>query len=119
VQKIESAKPLHCLELVTGKNLTGTVLLSEDRISTQIYSFADRFHIKGEQPVILRTETNDIVSLHSNITTLPGTRSRVGEPQRTTYRQDIVSNIAVVGHDAWAAEDGSSASPFASSIQRS
>jgi ApeA N-terminal domain 1 len=105
VPKIESAKPLHCLELVTGKNLTGTLLLSEDRISTQIYSFADRFHIKGEQPVILQTETNDIVSLHSNVTTLPRTHWRGREPQRTTYRQEIVSNIAVVGHDAWAAQD--------------
>jgi hypothetical protein len=104
--KIEVGKPLHCLELVTGKNLSGTVLITEDRISAQIYSFGDRFHIKGEQPVFLRTEANDIVSLHSNITTLPGTHSRFGELPRTTYRQEIISNIAVVGHDAWTASDG-------------
>ena len=101
----ESGKPLHCLELVTGKNLTGTVLLAEERIRTEIYSFQDHFHIQGEKPVFVQTETNDIVSLHSNITTIPGTRSRFGEPQRTTYRQEIASNIAIVGHDAWEAKD--------------
>jgi hypothetical protein len=104
--KIDVGKPLHCLELVTGKNLTGTVLLSGERISAQIYSFGDWFHIKGEEPVFLQTEANDIVSLHSNITTLPGTHSRLSEPQRTAYRQEIISNIAIVGHDAWAAKDG-------------
>jgi hypothetical protein len=81
VPKVEIGKPLHCLELVTGKNLTGTVLLSEERISIQIYSFADRFHIKGEHPVFLQTETNDIVSLHSNITTVPE-HTRVSANQR-------------------------------------
>ena len=46
--KFEIGKPLHCQELATGKNLTGTVLLSEERSSAQIYSFSDRFHINGD-----------------------------------------------------------------------
>jgi hypothetical protein len=104
--RFEIGEPLHCQELVTGKNLTGTVLLSEERIRTHIYSFSDHFHIKGEQPLFLRTETNDIVSLHSNITTIPGTHSKPDQPDRTTYRQDVVSNVAVIGHDAWTPEDG-------------
>jgi hypothetical protein len=102
--KIESAKPVHCVELVTGKSLTGTLLLSEEEINVRIYSYADHFYIEGEQPVFLQTETNEIVSLHSNITTIPGTHSRNIEPRRTTYRQEIVSNVAVVGHDPWTAQ---------------
>ncbi|UPK05727.1 hypothetical protein [Bradyrhizobium sp. 170] len=103
--KIESGKPLHCIELVTGENLTGTVLVSDEEIRARIYSYADFFHIKGEQPVFLQTETNEIVSLHSNVTTIAGTSSRNIAPQRETHRQEILSNVAVVGHDPWRAED--------------
>jgi hypothetical protein len=91
--------------MVTGKNLTGTLLLSDEEIRAQIYSYTEFFYIKGEQPIILQAETNHIVSLHSNITTAPGTTSRIIEPRRTTYHQDIISNLAVVGHDPWTAED--------------
>jgi hypothetical protein len=104
--KIETGKPSHCLELVTGKNLTGTVLLSNEQIITQIYSFHDHFRINGDQPIFLRAETTDIVSLHSNITAEARRNVRPGEPERTAYRQGIISNIAVIGHNAWAAEDG-------------
>src|SRR5882757_56345 len=104
--KIESGKPLHCVELVTGESLTGTVLVSDEELRAVIYSYTDHFHIKGEQPVFLQTETNEIVSLHSDITTIEGTSSRNIPPQRVTYRQEIISNVAVVGHDPWTAEDG-------------
>ncbi len=105
MHKIESGKPVHCVEMVTGKNLTGTLVLSDESIRAQIYSYTEFFFIKGEQPIILQAETTDIVSLHSNLTTVPGTTSRHIEPQRTTYRQEIISNLAFVGHDPWTAED--------------
>lgn len=104
--KLKSGKPLHCVELVTGQSLTGTVLVSDDELRAEIYSYTGHFHIKGEQPVFLQTETNEIVSLHSNVTTIAGTSSRNIAPQRATRRQEILSNVAVVGHDAWEAEDG-------------
>lgn len=105
MHKIEGGKPVHCVEMVTGKNLTGTLVLSDERIRAQIYSYTEFFYIEGEQPIILQAETNDIVSLHSNLTTVPGTTSRTIEPLRTTYRQEITSYLAVVGHDPWTAED--------------
>src|SRR6266581_2152936 len=104
--KIESGKPLHCVELVTGKSLTGTMLVSDEEIRAEIFSYTGHFHIEVEQPVFLQTETNEIVSLHSNITTIAGTNSRNIAPQRVTRRQEIISNVAVVGHDPWTAEDG-------------
>src|SRR6266481_9537232 len=104
--KIESGKPLHCVELVTGERLTGNVLISDEEIRADIYSYTDFFHIKGEQAVFLQAETNEIVSLHSNITTVAGTNSRNIEPKRATRRQEIISNVAVVGYDPWTAEDG-------------
>jgi len=101
---VERGKPVHCVEMVTGKNLTGTLVLSDERICAQIYSYDDFFQIDGELPIILRSETNDIVTLHSNLTTVPGTTFR-SEPPRRTFRQDITSYLAVVGHDPWTAED--------------
>ncbi|MBR0773314.1 hypothetical protein JQ625_00580 [Bradyrhizobium diazoefficiens] len=103
--KIEIGKPLHCVELVTGQSLTGTVLVSNDELRTDIYSYTGHFHINGEQPVFLQTATNEIVSLHSNVTMNAGTNSRNTAPQRATQRQEILSNVAVVGHDPWRAED--------------
>lgn len=102
--KIDAGEPVHCVELITGRNLTGTVVVSEKTISASIYSYTDFFHLKGE-PIILRAATNEIVSLHSNITHGPGETSRLIEPKRTTYRQEVVSNFAVVGHDPWTTED--------------
>src|SRR5258708_626704 len=74
MSKIESGKPLHCVELVTGKDLTGTVMVSSEELRAEIYSYTDHFDIKGEHPLFLQTETNEIVSLHSNITTIAGTQ---------------------------------------------
>jgi hypothetical protein len=109
MHKVESGRPVHCLEMVTGKNLTGTLVLSDETISAQIYSYTDPFHIAGEQPIILLAETNYIVSLHSNITAGPANITagpgRSFRPQRAIYRQEIISNLAVVGRDPWTAED--------------
>jgi hypothetical protein len=106
MSKIEIGKPLHCVELITGESLTGTVLISEEEIRAAIYSYTGHFHLNGEVPVFLQTETNEIVSLHSNVTTIAGTSSRNIAPKRETRRQEILSNLAVVGHDPWGAGDG-------------
>lgn len=104
--KMESGKPLHCVELVTGKYLTGTVVISDNELRAKIYSYNDHFHIKGDEPLFLQTETTEIVSLHSNVSTIAGTRSRNIAPERVTYQQEILSNVAVVGPDPWASGDG-------------
>lgn len=101
----ETGTPIHCIELNTGSNLTGTVLVSEETMRADIYNYAGFFFIKPEQPIFLRTATNDIVSLYSNISAGPGTASRLidraKETYQTTHHQEIVSNIVVVGHDRW------------------
>jgi hypothetical protein len=105
MQSADYRERMHCVELVTGKHLTGTLELSEERIHASIYSYTGFFNISGEQPIILQTEANDIVSLHSNITTVPGKHSRVIKPRRTVYQQEIISNLAIVGHNPWMADD--------------
>jgi hypothetical protein len=74
-----------------------------------VYDYSEIFFINPDQPIYLRTAENDIVSLYSNISSIPGTASRLIDPVRdayqTTYHQEIISNIAVVGGDRWRVMD--------------
>lgn len=101
----ESSETLHCLEMNTGKNLTGILQLSDGSIRAHIYSYDERFNIHAEGPIFLLTEKNAVVSLYWNITTSSGSSSRLIQPARTTYSQDIISSIAVIGHDQWTDAD--------------
>lgn len=103
--EIKSGETVHCMEMNSGRKFTGTFKFDQDGIHTYIYSFEKSFFIRPEDPIVLLTEKNVIVSLHSNISAPPGSSSRIREPKRTTYRQDITSNIAVIGHDGWTATD--------------
>ena len=109
MRMVKSGKPVHCVETLTGKNLTGLLTISDEDIRVKIYSYANFFEIEEEKPIVLRTETNEIVTLHSSITINSGQTSR--RPQ-TIYHQELVSNIAVVGHDPWKTEDGVSRVTF-------
>lgn len=103
--KIKSGEAVHCVELTSGKKLTGTFKLDQEGIHAYIYSYENPFFIKRKEPVVLLTEKNEIVSLHSILTGPPGNNSRLIDPTRIIYRQDIISNIAVIGHDEWTAID--------------
>ncbi|MHC1753734.1 ApeA N-terminal domain 1-containing protein [Humidesulfovibrio sp.] len=96
---------IHCTELMTGKNLTGFFSLRDDHIGVKIYSYDDPFYINTDAPIILRTEDNEVVTLHENVGGPPGNSYRPTTPPRICYRQDIISNIAVIGHDAWTEDD--------------
>ncbi len=96
---------IHCTELMTGTKLTGFFILHDDHIGAKIYSYDDPFYINTDTPIIIRTEDNEIVTLHSNVGGPPGNSYRPTTPPRICYRQDIISNIAVVGHDAWTDDD--------------
>lgn len=103
--EIESDEAVHFVELTSGDKLTGIFKFDEDTIRTHIFSYEKVFFIKPENPIFLWAEKNVIVSLHSNIAGPPGTTSHTREPERTIYRQDIISNIAVFGSDKWASSD--------------
>ncbi len=95
----------HCIELMTGKNLPGSVSISDNGITARIYGYDESFHINSDCPIFLRTENNDIVSLHDNIGGPPGHSSRSLPSRMICFRLDVVGNIAVVGHDAWTDSD--------------
>jgi len=103
--KSDAQQPIHCMELMTGRNLTGFFSLRDDHIGATLYSYDDPFHVETEAPIHLCAANNEIISLHSNVAKSSGEHSRLSTPARTTYQQEIISNIAVTGHDAWTDKD--------------
>lgn len=101
--------PVHCVELNTGSNLTGTLLVSKDTMRVNIHSYDAFFRIPSKHPVFLKTADADTVSLHSNITGGTGNTSRAIDQREQTYEtiyhQEIVSNIVVVGNTRWEETD--------------
>lgn len=96
---IEKGRPLHCVETVTGQNITGIILLSEDEIRVDLHSYTDRFHINVEQPIYLVAETGHVVSLHANV--YSNGSEPISRRDRPIYHQGFISNVAVVGYDQW------------------
>lgn len=74
-----------------------------------IHSYDEYFLIRSEFPIFLKTAEADTVSLHSNITVGTGETSRLIDQKEqtyeTTYHQEIISNIAVVGNTRWEETD--------------
>ncbi len=56
-----------CRELNTGKEYNGFFYFDDNTIKAEICSFEDSFYIKEESPIFLHSENNNIISLHSNI----------------------------------------------------
>lgn len=95
---------VHCQELVTGRKLTGIFQMTDRRIVTDIFGYDEWFYLKPDKPLHIQTADNKIVSLFHNISSPPGSSSRLIEPKMHSLKQHIVSNFAVVGHDVWPAE---------------
>jgi ApeA N-terminal domain 1 len=102
---IEPGSKILCQELNTGKAYTVFFYLDDKTISTEICSYDESFHLVPEKPIFLRTENNQIVSLHSNISDYPGSSVRMIEPKMETHKQHVISNTAVIGHDRWEEAD--------------
>ncbi|WP_342237160.1 hypothetical protein [Inquilinus sp. OTU3971] len=100
--KIDRAKALHCVETITGQNLTGTLSLAEDGIRVELYSFSKLFRIEAARPIYLIAQTGQVVSLHSNVGNGLGTNYHYDRP---VYHQGFISNVAIVGHDRWVDTD--------------
>ena len=79
--KIKSGETVHCVELTSGKKLTGTFRFDQEGIRAYIYSYEEFVFITREEPIVLLTEKNEIVSLHRILTSPPGNNSRMIDPK--------------------------------------
>ncbi|MBA8903181.1 hypothetical protein FHW17_004093 [Phyllobacterium sp. P30BS-XVII] len=83
----DKEKMLHCIETVTGDNLAGIMVLSEDEIRVDLYNYNEFFHIKSEQPIYFIIETGQVVSFHDNVDNGSGTRHH---HERTNTIRDLL-----------------------------
>lgn len=88
--------------MVTGKGLTGTLLLSDGGIRADLYGYTEPFHIAVDQPIYFTAKTGQVVSFHSNTDLGMGTTTR---GDRRFYHRGIIADLAVVGHDRWTETD--------------
>ena len=100
--RIELGRPLHCVEINTGRNLTGILHLYENEISADIYSYSDLTVIDATKQIYFITQDAKTVSFHSNVSWHLGKTLSHG---RNVYHQRIISNVAIVGSDRWTASD--------------
>ena len=94
-----------CTELTSGEKYSGKFQFGDDGISTTLVSFDGPILVKLESPIILITEKLDVISLYDSFTGHRGKTFRNDRPAKTAHTQKIVSNIAVVGNDEWAADN--------------
>jgi hypothetical protein len=101
---IPRSQKIHCQELNSGKYRTGFFLLDDTTITAELYGYDDPFYLDVEdQPLYLRTSSNNIISLYSNIVG-SGTNFR-RKQKMTVHHEKIISNVAVIGPDLWSESD--------------
>jgi hypothetical protein len=88
--------------MVTGRGLTGTLLLSDSEIRADLYGYAEPFQIAVDQPIYFTAQTGQVVSFYSNAEIGMGTTTRA---DRRFYHRGIIADFAVVGHDRWTEND--------------
>jgi hypothetical protein len=103
---VELGRSYFCREETSGEGYSGLFQIGDEEIWAKLFSFDQPFCVDAKDHLILRLEDNRFVSLHDNIS-MPGECAYdLREPKRTAYAQRVVSNIAVIGRDAWMPTDG-------------
>jgi len=101
---ISQSKKILCYELNTGKNYNGFFYFDDETIQAELISFDNVLSINADETIFLRTETNHIISLHNNFSSIGHTSSGLTKKMRT-FREKIISNNAIIGHDKWKEND--------------
>jgi hypothetical protein len=95
-------QPVHCVEITSGRNLTGTVEIYADKIRAEIFSYNGLFHLDEKKPIYFRLHTGEFVSFHSNFSSGSG---QTFNRSYVTFNQRVSANLAVVGHNRWTEND--------------
>ena len=71
----------------------GVLMLTQRSIDTRFVAYSERLCIDTEGPIHLRTEHNDIVSLHGNVSSGPGRTFKNTDPPLATQFQEVTSTL--------------------------
>lgn len=101
--EIEIGRRYFCREESSGERHSGTFHIEQREIAAAFCSFDKPLPIHFGEPLLVRLETGQIVSLHKNILSGGSTYHAEGKPGPFTRR--VISNIAVIGRDPWLPTD--------------
>ena len=102
---VELGKTYFCREETSGDGHSGLFQIDEEEMRAKLFCFDKSFCVDAKELLVLRLEDNRFVSLHDNIS-IPGECAYdLREPQLTAYAQRVVSNVTVLGRDAWMPAD--------------
>ena len=113
-EKPHGPKRLHCRELDGTR--TGILVLNDETIELYFVGYNEFVHVSEDEPIYVVTEEGNVASLHANVsgrhsskgvaTKFAGKdRGRGSDEYRSIYQGGIISNVALLGVDAWRADD--------------
>ncbi len=113
-KKTHGPKRLHCRELDGTR--TGILILNDETIELYFVGYDEFVHVSEDEPTYVITEDGKVASLHANVpgrhssksvaTKFAGKdRGQVSDEYRSICQTGIISNLAVIGADAWRPDD--------------
>lgn len=100
--RIERGKRYYCEVVDHPDRLGGTFAIDGGDIRASLVSLHEFFHVDDGASLRVRTEDNWIASMFE---TLGGGLGRRHGEVTTAFWQDVISNVTLVGLDAWTDED--------------
>lgn len=108
-----SNEKVHCLELSSGHSTTGFPKITGTDIGLELYNYDNYFDLDNINPIYVRTEYNNYVSLFGVATAGIGTRYGDHEDETlTVYTNELDANIALVGEHKWTSDQKIKVSKF-------
>jgi hypothetical protein len=113
-KKPSAPRRLHCREL--NGDRTGIIILRDESIELYFVGYDEFVHLSADEPAYVVTEDGAVASLHVNVpgrhtsksvTTKFGgkDRGRKSNKYRSVCQSGIISNITVIGANAWRPDD--------------
>lgn len=113
-KKTDAPKRLHCRELDGTR--TGILILNDEMIEVYFVGYDEFVHVSENEPTYVITEEGKVASLHANVPARQSSKSVatkfVGKDRscgsdeyRSIHQGGIISNLALLGVDAWRPDD--------------
>lgn len=104
IYRIELGRRYFCRQESSGGGHFGTFQIDADEISATFCSFDEPLPMVFSDPLQIRLENGRLVSLYKNVP-VGGTTYQTTDGKTGPFTRRIISNITVIGPDAWHPDD--------------
>lgn len=105
MSKQELKSGVHCMEIVSGKGISGTFTANEEGNRVKLFSFGDFIYFPPEDPLYLVTAEGGVISMFRNISKSLGNQSSIFSELAAIHHQEIISNLCLSGVERWHLDD--------------